>query len=160
MGRSLGSFGTEHVEEQVDPDTFDWFGSTIRLTTTLNEVELIDFMDAARRINDQDLAAMAIIKDMFIMIIHADDFATFWSVAKEKRQGLEEMVQLFMTLLEAVTDRPTQRPSDSSTGQPTTVGSLPADSSASVLSGRPDLQVIHEDNQATMERARRAVLAG
>jgi hypothetical protein len=160
MGRSLGNFGTEHADEQVDPDTFEWFGSTIRLTTALNEVELIDFMDAARKINDQDLAAMAIIKDMFVMIIHPDDFTRFWSVAKEKRQGLEELVQLFMTLLEAVTDRPTRPLSDSSTGQQTTAESLPAVSSVSASSGRPDLQIIHEDNRATMERARRAVLAG
>jgi hypothetical protein len=161
MGRSIGSFGTEHPDDtNADPDTFDWFGSTVRLTTALNEVELIDFMDAARKINDQDIAAMAIIKDMFVMVIHPDDFTRFWAVAKEKRQGLEELVQLFMALLEAITDRPTQRPSDSSNGQPTTVASSQVDSSASELSGRPDLQIIHDDNRATLERARQAMLAG
>ena len=160
MARSIGSYGVEHEPPTDDPDTFDWFGSPVRLIPGVNEVELVDLMHQARSVDAEDVAAAAIIKDLFLMIIWPDDFAAFWTTAKTKRQEIEDMIELFRVLLQAITDRPTQQPSDSLSGRPTADAKSQPDSLPQVSSGRPDLQIIHDDSAATRERARQAMLAG
>jgi hypothetical protein len=158
MGASLGSFGTVHpIVEQVDPDTFEWFGSTIRVTADVNEVELIDFMDTTRGIESKGLAALAAVKDGMRMLIHPDDFDTFWRLARQNRQQTDDLTELFMILIYGETDRPTQQPSDSSVGRLPTPESSPEGSSSPVSSSRPDLQLLMDDSAA--ERARIMSLA-
>lgn len=156
MARSLGTFGTPH-ETGDDFDTFGWFGQDIRVVTAVNEVELVDLMEAAAGVDVEDLASMSVIKNMFRLVIPGEDFDTFWGLAKENRQTLEELSALFQALLTAITDRPTRQPSDSSDGRQSIGESSPPSSIATASSGRPDLQVIHDDYEATQQRLQQAL---
>lgn len=178
---SLGALGRQHdpLPEGAVSDTFDWFGATIRITPEVNEVELIDFMSAARNIETDGMAGLAALRDAFQMIVHKDDFGTFWRLAKEQRQNMEDLSQVFQVLIEAAANRPTQEPSGSSPGQPAMPANSPAVSSSPVSPGprlvptppqadleptprvsRPDLQALREDAAADRARIARAAAAG
>ena len=151
---SLGTFGKQHDPvDLANRDTFDWFGATITVSAELNEIELIDFMDSARGIESNDFAAVGALKDAFRMLIDPADFDAFWAGAKKNRQSVEDLSEVFQVLLEGAVARPTQRRSDSSAGPPATGASSPAALVSSASSGRPDLQVIHDDSAATRARA-------
>jgi hypothetical protein len=142
---SLGSFGVIHPEiTQTEPDTFDWFGSTVRVTVDVNEVELIDLLDAARAVDSADLSALTLIKDGLRTIIYPDDFNQFWELARKNRQRIEELATVLANLIESATDRPTQQPSDSSPGRLTTEANSGDGSPSPVSAGRPDLQLIRD----------------
>lgn len=82
-------------------------------------------------------------------------FETFWRVAIANDQQVEDLMAVFIVLMEAMTNRPTQRPADSSAGPPRTPPNSPADSSSPPASpGRPDIQAIHDEGAARMERLR------
>jgi hypothetical protein len=98
---------------------------------------------------------------MFRQVIHVDDFGRFWALAKSHRQQIQDLMEIYQVLLEAVTARPTRRPSDSLVGQPPIATNSPdASSSVAVSAGRPDLQVVHEDSAATRARLAQAALTG
>jgi hypothetical protein len=153
MARSLGTFGVTHDDVSDDFDTFNWFGSDVKVVTAVNEVELVDVMEQASAVDVTDLASMKVIKDLFRLIIPSDDFDEFWLVAKEKRQTIADLAQLFQSLLSEVVDRPTRQPSDSSAGLLTTGESSQPSSTVTASRGRPDLQVIHEDYASAQQRA-------
>lgn len=167
---SIGKFGTSRPQaEEGEPDTFEWYGSSIRLQTRVNQVRLIDMMDVARSVDSESPAAVAIVKDMFRMIINVDDFDGFWSAAADNWVETDELVELSQVLMAAITDRPTQRQPDSSPGLPQTPVSLPVDFSSVVSVGpveeaphRPDLVLLQQGGQATREQlnaaARRAAV--
>jgi hypothetical protein len=148
---SLGSFGVRHeaVADEVEPDTFDWFDLEVRLTTTYNQVELVDLMEIAATVDEEDPRALVIVKDLLRMFIEPDDFDAFWQKAREEKQTIEDLSALMQGLMVAVTDRPTQPLSDSSAGQPTTITSLPVASATPASRGRPDLQLLVDGAAAT-----------
>lgn len=159
MGASFGKLGVEHpAPDQNDPDTFEWFGSTVRVIAEVNEIELIDLMDAARDLDAAGLAGLAALKDAFRMLIHPEDFDGFWKLAKANRQKTEDLAQVFQVLVQGATDRPTRQPSDSSAGPLVTAASSPAVSVSEARPGRPDLQIIHEDAALQRERMARALV--
>lgn len=161
MGASFGKLGVDRpAVDQNDPDTFEWFGSTVRVIPEVNEVELIDLMDTARDLDAAGLAGLAALKDAFRMLIHPEDFDAFWMAAKANRQKTADLAEVFQVLVQGATDRPTQKPSDSSAGPlVTAASSAVVSTSEPVRVGRPDLQIIHED--AAAQRARMAqALAG
>lgn len=169
MARDLGSFGVESAEPQdADYDDFGWFGARIRVQSSVNEVELIDLMGQARvvDVDGRDLGSLAVVKDLFLLVIHPDDFDQFWGLARQHKQRLDDMLSLFTTLIESITDRPTQGLSDSSPGQPSTAENSLPDSSGSASSGpperhgRPDLQIIHDDHTDSQRRALAALATG
>lgn len=80
-------------------------------------------------------------------------FETFWSLARANDQEVADLMPVYRVLVEAQTNRPTQRPTDSSAGPQATPPTSPVDSSsAPESSGRPDLQVMKENAEA--QRAR------
>jgi hypothetical protein len=164
MVNTLGRLGVAHEAPPADVDcpTFEWVdGKTYRVVAQINEVELVDFMHAARSMSEDDPAALATMRDGFEMVIHPADFAEFWKAARVHRQTLEEMGAVFQVLVEAATARPTQQQFASSTGPRGIPANSPAGSSSPESSGvvavaRPDLQVIREDAAAVQERMLRA----
>jgi hypothetical protein len=148
---SIGKFGVRHEEPaaEAEPDTFDWFGLGVRVASTYNQVELVDLMEVAGSIDEDDPRALVIVKDMLRMFINAEDFQSFWDKAREEKQTIEDLSALMQGLMVAVTDRPTPPLSDSSAGQPTTVASLPGASATPVSRGRPDLQLLVDGAAAT-----------
>lgn len=163
---SIGKFGKKREKKQnADPDTFDWFGSDIRLRDEFNQVRLINLMDTARTVEATSPDATAIIKDLFDLVLEPQDFDTFWRLAEENWQTTDDLVELSTVLMEAITNRPTRRPSDSSVGQPTipenspVVSSSPTDSRGSEAEPekadepphRPDLVLLLQQGQETRE---------
>jgi len=159
---NLGEFGTPHepeVEESdAEPLEFGWFGVTIHLATSYSQVTLVDLMESARSVDEADPTAMVIVKDMLRLFINAGDFGTFWRIAKQQNQTLEDLTALMQGLMAALTDRPTPQQSDSSAGLLPTAESLPADSATPASRGRPDLQLVLE--QGAESRARLAAAMG
>jgi hypothetical protein len=171
---SIGKFGKPRPQaEQAEPDTFEWYGSDIRLQSGINQVRLINLMATARAVDSDSPAAAAIIRDLFEMVVQPDDFANFWQLAEDNWVDTEDLVELSQVLMEAVTNRPTQRRPDSSVGQPQTPVNSQAGSSSQVSSGpveepttphRPDLVLLQQGGRETRERleqaARSAAVAG
>lgn len=137
--------------EEVDPvdAEFTYFGVTIRVNPDLNETMVVDLLEAADEIEVDDPGQLLAAKDYVRDHIHPDDFDTFWQMAITKRQGLGQVMRVCWGILEAVTDRPTSPPSDSSGGQPATRTKSAGGASARDIAksfveefeqvGRPDL---------------------
>lgn len=149
---SLGKLGVVHDAEVVEEETtFDWFGTAVRLPVLeVSELELVDLMEMTTTTNDDDPSAIVVIKKMFRQVIHPDDFDLFWSLAKQNRQQIADLMPVYQVLLEAATTRPTRQPSDSSPGRPATLEASPPISSSEVVSpGRPDLVLLLEGGRET-----------
>jgi hypothetical protein len=142
---NLGSFGTKR---EVVEDTFGWFEHELRVNPQFGELELTDFMEAAADIDDADTAkASAFLKDTFRLAVHPDDFEVFWATAKRERQTIQDLMGLFHAMIQLVSGRPTQRPSDSSDGPSLTSASSADDSSSQVIhrlerEGRPSIALM------------------
>jgi hypothetical protein len=160
---SLGSFGVEkpasepvpEEEEQetgVEELTFEWFGAVIRLTQTYDELQLVDLMESARYVDQEDPMALVVVKDTLRLIVHEDDFNGFWRLTRQNRQKIEDLAALIQQLVTAVTNRPTQPPSDSSAGRSPTVVNSPVASATQASRGRPDLQHLVDSGNADKEK--------
>jgi hypothetical protein len=157
---SLGSFGVVRAAvADPDPATFDWFGQPVRVTPfEVNQIELVDLMETIQHVDETDPRAVSIVKDLLRQVLHVDDFDQFWSIARTQRQEIEDLMGLYEVLLQEIAARPTRQSSDSAPGRLATSASSPDVSYLPAPAGRPDIQLIHDDNQAT--RARMAALVG
>lgn len=118
MARSLGSLGTPH--EPVDL-TFDYFGVVIRVNENASDLDLVGFMLEAAEVDAVDeTKAMQATSRYLKGLIAEDDWETFWQTAKANRQTLPDLLILGEKIIEALAGVPTQPPSDSVTGRPTT----------------------------------------
>lgn len=161
----LGEFGTPRVAEPAR--TFGWFGAVVRTNPDISpELELTEFMNQAAQIqvmvdgiDIDDPAAVAkalpeAVGAMDSMLgflqkqIHAEDWPEFYRLAKANRQTLQDLMEVSMRLVEAVSGFPTRRPSGSSDGPTATAPKSKAASSSpatttralTLVRGRPDLQ--------------------
>lgn len=164
---TLGSLGVVHeVQHPTEEEVldFDWFGAKIRLTSDYNEIEMVDLMETMSDISEDDPRAIVTVKDTLRLVVDPDDFTEFWRLAKENRQKIGDLIAVGQVLMEAVTARPTQQPSDSSPGRLTTPENSPAASSSPEVSsgmpGRPDLVIIREDDAATRRKVQEAAARG
>ncbi len=163
--RLLGDFTPEASPEQEDL-SFGWFGATIRIGPEFGDIVFADWAEEFTQIDDDDPRAGYANKVLWQRLIHPDDFAEFWRLAREHRQGTAQLARLFRSLetalVEAETDRPTTRPGDSSPGPKTAPGnsmatsfgpgsdvSAAAERAAARLEaqGRPDLALVVERAQ-------------
>lgn len=141
----LGDFGTSRPAHEAE---FGYFGHTIRVHPNLSDLALIEFMESAVAIDSMDGAdAMVAVSRMLRSLVHPDDWSTFWDAARANRQQIDDMTGLAEKLIESLTDRPTERPSDSSDGPPSTDEKSPVVSSSPVVrrleqQGRPDLALM------------------
>ena len=147
----MRQFGTKREAAQTEP--FLFFDETVRFSPSFGEIDLIDFLEAAREVDAEAPSAMSIMKDTFRACIHPEDFDRFWTTARRERQGVLDLMPILWAAVESVTDRPTQRPSDSSDG-PQIIEPKSADASSSRVvhrfeqQGRPDLALLVEKSTA------------
>jgi hypothetical protein len=138
----LGDFGVER--EPVDL-TFGYFGTPIRVNPDLSDVAVIDMFGSLSEADENDGAAISkALRGVAETLVHSDDVEAFWQQVRTNRQTVEDLGELAAKIIEALTARPTQRPSDSSAGPSTTATRSTAGSPSQalgVLEGRPDLQV-------------------
>ena len=143
---SLGRFGVQR--ELVDGDTFEFFEHVIRANASFGELDLADFLEAADLIDEENVSAsMGLIKGTMRAMVHPDDFDTFWATAKRERQGILDLMAVMQAVVEAVSGRPTERPSDSSDGPRLTSVTSADDSSSRVIrrleqEGRPSIALM------------------
>lgn len=146
---SLGTFGTAY-DAPAEPDTFDYFGATIRVNPALSDLDLADFLDLFGDLDvdnlkpAQAITVMQGLKQHFRALVHPDDFAEFWRLARANRQGTVDLLAISMALIESVTSRPTKRPAVSTDGPsstPTSSQSAAVSIVESAYPDRPDLQL-------------------
>jgi len=159
---SVGSFGKVRVQEEpeetgAEPLTFEWFGVEIRLATQFSQIRLVNLMEAARHADVKDPMSLVIVKDMFRAIVDSGDFQSFWKLAEQEDQDLESLVAVFEVLFAAMTGRPIQRQSDSSTGLPEASTSSPDESTTQASRGRPDIQNLIQSGEESRERLMKAI---
>jgi hypothetical protein len=161
---SLGQFGTVHEEveplDEEDPLTFDWFGEPIRLEERYNQVRLVNLLSRAHTIDERDPTAMVVVKDMAQLLIDRHDFIRFWTLAEQYDQTLQELVGTLEAVMAAMTDRPTQRPSDSSVGPTSSEENSPDDSPTLESRGRPDLQLLVDGGKESWARVATRAASG
>lgn len=124
----LGELGGQ----ERDPLTasFSYFGRRFRANPDLSELDVIDFLEAADTIEENDPQSIVMLKGFVRRNVHPDDFDAFWQTVRDRRQTIQEVMQVMWSLIQGVTGNPTGQPSGSSAGRPvTTVSSLPDASS-------------------------------
>jgi hypothetical protein len=118
--------------------TVEVFGETFGLNDSNSFFALLEFADADVEDGRETMKAQfRLLKDCII----ADDWARFRAAATKHRATSEDLEVVFTAMSEAVTDRPTGLPADSSVGQPVTAPSSDAKPDGKVsemFPGRPD----------------------
>lgn len=138
--------------------TFDWFGETMRVGPRAGS-GLLGFLEEAEKIEGgNSVASMQTTRDFLSTQIDERDWARFVALADENGQQIDDLLQLARDIVEAVSNRPTGRRSDSSAGPPSTkpksrdAYSSAVDQAMDDLKGRPDLKLIvweaHKARQA------------
>lgn len=142
MGRYLGDFGTEREAHDAE---FGWLGERFRVNPDLTDLSLIEFMEQAGQIDEDDeMRAMDLVVGQLRGLVHPDDWDEFLTLSVQKRQQYRDLMILMKGLVEAVSDRPTTRRSDSPRGRRKTREKSKVSSSSRVIrrmetAGRPDL---------------------
>lgn len=116
----LGEMGTDRGVIDI---TFLWFGTTIRVNPGAGELELMEFMVMANKIDvgetTKDLAKSAeAMEAVFVFLkgqIHPDDWPLFFDIAKTRRQTTEDLMRVAMAIVNRVANFPIG-PSDGSGG--------------------------------------------
>ena len=137
----LGELGKARPVEE--PLTFGYFGHALRTHPDLTDVRIMRLIGRLQQIKG-GIAAVQAFEDVSRALIHPEDVDTFWDLAESNRQTVDDIGDAIEQIMEGVTDRPTQRPTDSSPGPQTTPASSGGDSSSRVIDryvteGRTDL---------------------
>jgi hypothetical protein len=107
--------------------SFKYFGEEYRVNPDLSELDVIDFLEGADLIEENDPQSIVMMKSFVRRNLHPDDFEDFWETVREHRQTIQEVMALMWKLIEGVSGNPTGQPSGSSAGRPVTTVSLPDD---------------------------------
>ena len=153
MTLHVGDFGTvREAEPAADPLTFGYFGRPYRANPELaDDYAMADLSELIMSVEALDgMAQMAAVKRLLRMLIHPEDFDKVWEAGRANRQTFEDLSKLAQALITAATDRPTERPADSSAGPLPTPASSEVDSSLRVqrdmeAAGRPDLALVVQE---------------
>lgn len=119
MAQHLGAFGKAREEAtSSEPDTFDWYGKTIRISDRLAGAPLFDYADAVvSGVDVGNMQAISATRKMVRSCIAEEDWAVFWELYESNRGTTEELAELSARLYEHLGGRPTDKPSDSSAGR-------------------------------------------
>lgn len=130
--------------------TVTFFDTDLRLNAEgVSEFALMEFATAAAEGADGDTSeGLASMYRLVVDCIDPEDVGKFKGLARKNRAKYADLQPVIAAMFEAVSERPTGLPADSSDGQPPVIiegssESKPAakGSLAAVLPGRPDLQL-------------------
>jgi len=111
----LGNFGTERT---VHEETFGFLGENFRIHPEFTDLGMVDFMLRAETVDEGDeAAAMKLVRHQLTGIVHPDDWERFWALCIAKRQMYVDLMELMKGLVQAMSGRPTRRPSGSEPGR-------------------------------------------
>lgn len=116
---SIGTFGKKYATVDLD---FEFFEMTVRVNPSCSQAALVEFLAQAGDIDEADeIRGARVIMSMMREVVHPDDFARFWEIAKRERQDpAGDLIPLAHSVIEAVSDFPTGRPSGSPDGDSAT----------------------------------------
>jgi hypothetical protein len=131
----IADIGTAVTAEEIEPDTFTWYGQQFRTNPEFSELDYVDFAEVATEVDERDPRAAALLKTLLRSQIHPADFDAFWKHTKRAmpRSEGQNLARLTQVLMEAFAARPTGVPSDSSSGQ-TSTGTPLKEGSSSLVS--------------------------
>lgn len=125
-------------------DEVELLGKSFKIAEKIGLMPLLRFAKAAQNgVDSNDMAGLAALLDVLEQCIDPDEWQRFNDHADKTRADEDELLQMVYLVIEAISDRPISRPSDSSAGPPAT-GPRSVDGSSRalrLLEGRPDLQV-------------------
>lgn len=107
----------------------DW---RIRVNPDLTELDVVDLLDAADKVNTNDPKSIIMVKEYVKAHIHPEDFERFWELARKHRHDTANLMSMCWGILDGITGNPTGGRSDSSGGQPATKTSSPPTPSGQV----------------------------
>ncbi len=134
-GMHIGSFSVVRkiaAGKTQEPDYFDFCGERIRVSdedpSALPFLELADAMENG--VDTDDTQGMAAMYRMLRGCVHPDDWAKFRKVSMANNASPEDLMPIVGAVWEAVTGRPSRRPSGSPDG-PSATGTDSKDASSS-----------------------------
>jgi hypothetical protein len=114
---------------------------TFRVNPDLTELTVIDLLDEANSVKQDDPQSMTMVKKYALEHVHPDDRDGFWRTVRAKGMDSAEVMLLCWRLLDGITANPTGGQSGSSDGQPVTSQSSPPVSSTPVVDPNDQLAV-------------------
>jgi hypothetical protein len=126
-----------------------WQGEQYQVADKIGDMAMMRFAKVAMSGADSDsITGLAAMYDLLEECLTPRDWARFEAHALRSKATSDQMMELVKETYQALSGRPTVRPSDSSDGQPATVESSEAGSSSpvtrvldSIPEGRPDLKL-------------------
>jgi hypothetical protein len=120
----LGELAAAKAENTDEPVSFDWHGKKIRCRQSLPALPLLEMASTGadmRASGDEDFMLVAASFYRFLQsVIEPDDWHIFRQACTDNADGADQLMPLVGKLGEAIMGRPTERPSDSPDGPPTT----------------------------------------
>jgi hypothetical protein len=122
-------------------------GLRVRVHPDLSDLVLYDFVEKAQEVDEEDPRSILLIKTTLREFIHPDDFEGFWTTARRNRQQTADLLPVMWKIVERLTNRPTQQPSDSSAGRTATAPKSADGSAQRAITeleqrDRPDLALV------------------
>jgi hypothetical protein len=112
----------------------EFFGETFEAPERFNMRAFTRFAALAEQgIDDADMSAVAAVDRLITQSVKPEDLGRFDALCDKERPSVDELMEFIGTVISEVTDRPTERPSDSTDGPSTTATSSAADSSSAVI---------------------------
>lgn len=134
-------------------------GESFRLADKIGLMPLMRFAHVSRRgVDSNDMEGLAAIYDLLKQCVADEDWDRFEDHATTTRADGDDLLEVVSQAVQAIAERPTQEPSDSSDGPTRTSGSSAGGSSSRVIArleerGRPDLAVIVDQAQRSRNSA-------
>lgn len=142
---------------QDRPTLVTWQGESYRLADKIGDMPIIRFAKIAEQgIDANEMRGLAAMHDLLENCLTPRDWQRFQDHATRVHATADEIMELVKSTYQALSGRPTKRPSSSSDGQPPTVESSGAGSSSPVIrviesipANRPDLKLAVWESQQT-----------
>ncbi len=129
--------------------TVEFLGETFSVPERMDYRTFLRFARAASEgVDDGSMDGLAAVDAMLDQCIEPADKARFDKLCARERPDMEQLMEFIASAMNAMSARPTSRPSDSAGGPMTTEPTSVPRSSGSVIEslergGRPDLALIH-----------------
>lgn len=134
-------------------DKVEFLGRQFTVAEKVGLMPLLRFAKAAKSgLDSADVDGMAAMYDLLQQCIADEEWAVFEDHATRERASDEDLLDVVKKAMAVLSERPTKRPSDSSTGPQTTSLSSEDALSSRVITrleqqGRPDLALIVDEAQ-------------
>lgn len=132
----------------------DWFGQSFEVADEVSDFAMMEYADAVARGGEAEAASA--IYGLLREVVAEKDWPRFRKLALKEKASVEQLGDVIAVAFGGAADRPTERPSDSSSGPRSTSAASTDDSLRRVVSreegrGRPDraLMVLQASGRAT-----------